>query len=266
MVCLFFACKNESGLSAQKSVRISASDSLKVSEENTFTIKKYELNGEQISFLIRNPLDTSGIVYFNMHDNENTAVASTDSCLKLFPARFIELQHKGKRHLSGIDSSGKYFYFDPNRIYSDLGIFLTLKTFNCFTPANKKAVRKFFEYISDSLLQNSKKIIAVHNSVNGFSIEKYLPDSIYAKNASAIYISPKRNPTEFFFVTEKTHFHYFKNLDYNVALQSSKAEDDGSLSIFCVKNDIFYINVEAKEGNFNEQYEMLLALQNLLKR
>jgi len=232
----------------------------------TYLEKTYNLSGENIRFLIRNPEDASGIVYFNMHDNENTCVETTDCILGHFNGKFIELKFKGDRWIGAMSSSGWRFNFDPNRIYSDFGIFSTLKTYRSFTPDNKKKVRIFSEYITDSLLSGAEIVIAVHNNLKGYSLEKYMKDSIFEKSAAQIYHNKKRSPHDFFFVNEYAHFRYFKHLGYNVILQSKDPEDDGSLSVYCARKKIPYINIEALEGHFEEQYEMLLELQLFLKQ
>ncbi len=231
----------------------------------TYDEKIYDLSGEPIKFLIRNPDDNSGIVYFNMHDNENTSVSAVDSMLTRYTGKFIELQFKGNRWIGGWMNDKKHFWFDPNRIYSDFGIFKTLQSYNSFTPENKKQVRIFSEYILDSLLSDANMIVAVHNNMKGYSIEKYMPDSIFEESAAKIHYDRKNSPHDFFFVNDPTHFEYFKNLGYNAILQSQKPEDDGSLSVYCALKGIPYINVEAKEGHLEIQQKMLEDLQEILK-
>lgn len=230
----------------------------------TYLEKTYNLSGENIRFLIRNPEDASGIVYFNLHDNENTCVVATDCILHHFRGKFIELKFKGDRWIGGFMNPNYHFWFDPNRIYSDFGIFKTLKSYRSFTAENKKKVRIFSEYITDSLLKGAEIVIAVHNNQKGYSVEQYLPDSIFEKSAAQIHYNKERSPHDFYFVNEYAHFRYFKHLGYNVILQSKDPEDDGSLSVYCARKKIPYINIEAMEGHFEEQYEMLLELQLFL--
>lgn len=228
--------------------------------------KVYNLSGEPIRFLIRNANDSSGIVYFNMHDNENTSVKALDSILTRYNGKFVELQFKGKRWIGGWMNQKRHFWFDPNRIYSDFGIFKTLQSYNSFTPENKKKVRIFSEYILDSLLSGANIIVAVHNNMKGYSIEKYMRDSTFEKSAAKIHINKKYSLHDFFYVNDPAHFEYFKNLGYNAILQSQEPEDDGSLSVYCAQKKIPYINVEAMEGHYEEQLKMLKELQKLLGR
>lgn len=228
-------------------------------------LKSFMLSGERIRFLIRNPEDKHGIVYFNLHDNENTAVAATDSIIAAHSGQFIELQFKGKRWIGGWHTPEKHFWFDPNRIFSDLGIAKTLRAYRSYSAYSKQEVKKLADFITDSLLKDAKMIIAVHNNVKGYSIEKYMPDSTFADDADTFYINPEQSPHDFFYVLDSNFYEFFKARNYNVVLQSdSTYEDDGSLSIYCAQKKIPYINVEAMEGHLVEQMKMLEVLQALI--
>jgi aspartate-semialdehyde dehydrogenase len=102
--------------------------------------------------------------------------------------------------------------------------------------------------------------------MKGYSIEKYMRDSIFEESAAKIHINKENSPHDFFYVNDPAHFEYFKNLGYNAILQSQEPEDDGSLSVYCAQKKIPYINVEAMEGHFEEQLKMLEELQKLLGR
>jgi hypothetical protein len=127
-------------------------------------------------------------------------------------------------------------------------------------------VAKLAQYILDSLLADAKFIVAVHNNMKGYSIEKYMPDSTFAESAAKVHFNTKKSPHDFFFVNDIKHFNYFKNLGYSAILQSAKPEDDGSLSVYCAQKKIPYINVEVMEGHLKEQLKMLEDLQRLLKK
>jgi len=69
----------------------------------------------------------------------------------------------------------------------------------------------------------------------------------------------------FFYVTERKHFDGLKAKGYNVVLQNNDAvTDDGSLSVYCGRQKITYINVEAEHGHKIEQERMLTDLLDLL--
>jgi hypothetical protein len=227
--------------------------------------KVFNLGGENIRFLIRNPNDQSGVLYFNMHDNENTCVAATDSLLTRAEGKFIELKYKGSRRVGGFTKDRKQFWIDPNRIYTDLGIYKTLQMHNTYSVEAKKQVRLLSEFIVDSLLAEADFIVAVHNNSKGYSIEKYMPDSAFHDSAEKVHYNRSKSPHDFFYVNDPAHFEYFKNMGYNTILQSKNPDDDGSLSVYCANKNIPYINIEALEGHFAQQLDMLMVLQKLLK-
>lgn len=198
-----------------------------------------------------------------MHSNENTCIESflalPDSC----PFVLYEIQQDGKRLLKYDDNSRSY-YFDPNRMFSKKGIINTLNKNNKSYPAG---IAKKIKYFTDTLLhfltpQNpSNYIIAIHNNTDGdFSVKSYLnsPDAVQ------VYVSKSEDPDDFFIVTKIVDFYFFRSRFQNVVLQSKLAKDDGSLSIYCQKKNIPYINIEAEDGHLKKQTEMLLLCQNYL--
>ena len=76
-----------------------------------------------------------------------------------------------------------------------------------------------------------------------------------------------RDEDEFFYVTQKSYFSALKARGFNVVLQNNKTtEDDGSLSIYCGKRNLKYINIEAQHTHLAEQGEMLQAVYEILKK
>jgi len=244
--------------------KVHQTDSSKANPDNLEL--HFLLGTDSIRFLIRNPTDSKGVIYFNMHDNENTAVAAADSIVSQHGGRFIELKHKGKRWLEIKTIDKTSFCFDPNRIFTDLGIYKTLRTCLSYSSQNQKLVKNFSQFITDSLLSEPKIIIAIHNNVNGYSINEYLEKGLYRHNADKTFFNKDLSPHDFYLVNDSIHFDYFQQLNYNVVLLSKNADDDGSLSVYCQQKNISYINVEAKEGHFQEQYKMLELVQELIKR
>ena len=259
---LFFSCfENSKAIITEKKI-----DQVDSSKPNPIISElHYPLGLDSIRFLIRNPSEKQGIIYFNMHDNENTAVTAADSIVSQHGGQFIELKHRGKRwvEIKTVDKTS--FCFDPNRIFTDLGIYKTLRTCLSYNIENQKLVKNFANFITDSLLNKPKIIIALHNNVNGYSIKEYLEKGLYRHNADKIHVNEDLSIYDFYLVNDSTHFDYFQRLNYNVVLLSKNADDDGSLSVYCQQENIPYINVEAKEGHFQEQYKMLKEIQELIK-
>lgn len=71
---------------------------------------------------------------------------------------------------------------------------------------------------------------------------------------------------EFFYTTDLRLFNSLKR-KFSIVLQDNRTViDDGSLSIYCGRNNISYINVEAKYDCYKEQLEMLEDLQKEISK
>jgi hypothetical protein len=109
-------------------------------------------------------------------------------------------------------------------------------------------------------------VIALHNnSNNGFSLSSYLVDNIYEGEAHATYRGMHPDPDEFYFVTERRLFEALQPNPYHIVLQDNYGmTDDGSLSVYCGRRGIHYVNVEAQHKHEKEQKEMLEILVDKL--
>jgi hypothetical protein len=198
-----------------------------------------------------------------LHNNENTCIRAFNALPNSSPFVLYSLSQKGNRLLEFKEKNNVY-YFDPNRIFSRTGIIKTLKKYNTSYPKNIiNKIAAFSDKILDvtTIKNSSKHIIALHNNTKGkFSAKSFN----YYSHAAKIYISKSNDPDDFFIVTQLPDFIFFKRQDQNVVLQSKSAADDGSLSIYCQKNRIPYINVEARVRHKKQQILMLLLCQKLL--
>jgi len=224
----------------------------------------YQL-GDSLVFFFIGQNNFKGITYFNLHDDENTAVQAGKHVVEKVGGKIIEIRASGKRNVS-FSYKGKEYRFDPNRIYTPIGVKKTLKDQGYYSKIGDSIVTNFARFIVDSLLINSKIIVTLHNSSDGkYSIEYYKKGGIYEKDASEVYINPKNDPDDFFYVTNEIYFKALKEKGYNVLLQDNRnVNNDGSLSVYCGYNHIQYINVEAQKGHLQEQQEMLFSLQEIL--
>lgn len=200
-----------------------------------------------------------------LHENEYTCINAFNALPNSSPFILYRILQQGTRLLEFKEKS-KIYYFDPNRIFSRRGIIKTLKKYNTTYP--KKIINKIAEFSNkilkiSAIIHSTKHIIAIHNNTNGkFSAKTFN----YYSHASKIYISKSKDPDDFFIVTQLSDFIFFKSQKQNVVLQSTSASDDGSLSIYCQKNGIPYINVEAQHGHKKHQIYMLLLCKKLLAK
>lgn len=204
--------------------------------------------------------DSSPVLLYNMHDNENSSAMAGRILSWNKGGRYYELMHNGKRNISflfGEDS----IHIDPNRIYTDTGIWQQL-------ARNKITDTLAHQLISawkDSLLNvlrigERSLVIALHNNTNqNYGFNSYMPDGEYANEAEAVCKGCVRDNDDFYFVTEYPILDQLCVGQYHAVMQSnSTMTDDGSLSVYCGRLGIPYINVEAQHGHLIRQVNMLL--------
>lgn len=204
----------------------------------------------------------NGIPVIRLHDNEKTCIRAYLQLPASTPFNLYQLSQKGERLLE-IRENHRTYVFDPNRMFSRRGITASLRNYNNHFP--KKTIEKIFNFSRKvltiaNLNHSGKKVIAIHNNTNGhFSVRTFR----HFARASLIYISPSKDPDDFFIVTRREYFIFFKKHHQNVVLQNNLTPDDGSLSVYCLKHHIGYVNVEAQSGHIQQQKKMLLLCKAL---
>ncbi|HQU86155.1 MAG TPA: hypothetical protein PKY59_23710 [Pyrinomonadaceae bacterium] len=204
-------------------------------------------------------------LYFNMHDDENTSVQAAKSVADKQGGKVIELKHTGAR-LINFKLNNKPYTIDPNRIYTTLGINKTLLKNGKTSPEAEAEVDKFAKKLIADFLKQTDVVIALHNNSNNeYSAKSYEKGGEFEKDAAQVFINPQNDIDDFFFVTEEKYFNKLKEKGYNVILQdNNNVTDDGSLSVYCGKEKIKYINVEAEHGHLAQQIKMLETLREVL--
>ena len=248
-------------------LNLSCNENSKESTDNFIdeTLTNFNLGDSSVTF-ITYTAGNKKIIYFNIHDDENTAVEAAKQILGKTESKFIEIQQSGNRLISfNIDTS--IYRFDPNRIFTPLGRKKTLERYSKFSQEADSVVKLFAGFITDSLLNEATIVVTLHNnSPDNYSILSYAKGGEYETDAADINVNSEQDPDDFFYVTEKFYFDKIKEKGYNVLLQdNNKVTDDGSLSVYCGSRGIKYINVEAEQGHLKQQVEMILALKDILK-
>lgn len=225
------------------------------------------------------------IVYAHVHENEEASLSAGLEVLNKYGGKLFTLSHSvdtTNRNVT-FDYNKTTYQFDPNRIYTlnDSVLTSNIKVVNGKGKVDakiKKDVRNLANIIWAET-KGAKLIVALHNNKNtparfktlwyfinsyepeSYNITSYVKKSEFSsdsnKSCAEIYINPILNNSEFFIVTEKMDFDLFLQKKYSVVLQNSKPVDDGSMSVFAVKNNRRYINSEAKMGKIVEQADML---------
>ena len=227
---------------------------------------RYKLGDKTVKIVIsKTSKRPSKFVYFNIHDNENTAVEAAKEIIEKYGGTLIELRNNGKR-LINFSLKDEQFTFDPNRIFTKVGIRKTLKNNGGYTIEAERETNKFAERLKN-FLKNFRLIIAVHNNTDeNYSIKSYEKDGEFGMDAKLVNINLETDVDDFFFVTDKNIFKFLKEKNQNVALQDNvNVTDDGSLSVYSGNHKIPYINVEGEHGHLTEQIKMLELLQEVTK-
>jgi hypothetical protein len=244
--------------------------------ETKVQLKVYTKQGEQIS-------------YVHIHENETASLAAGLEVLKNHGGKLTTLVHsfdgsKNRNVKFVVDKTS--YQFDPNRIYtaSDSVLMNSIQVVKGSGKVNQKII-KMVKNLADRIWSEASVhnlIVALHNNKNepasyktkwlfwkqvepeSYSVNSYVKKCDHASDSnlscSDIYINPKVNNSEFFFVTERRDFSLFYKKRFTVILQNEKPVDDGSMSVFATHNNKRYINAEAKHGRVKEQTEMLELL------
>jgi hypothetical protein len=200
-------------------------------------------------------------VLLQLHSNESTAAAVAEKLARQEGIPFFQLINNSNR-LVAFTVGGRQYQFDPNRVFSDRGIEKNLALTSRFTKQGFTAVRRF----RDSLLSfflTEKPIVAVHNNTNeNFSIRQY-----GQLKRSRVHMNAAHDEDDFFITNDAEIFSHLKAKEFNVVLEDAgRLEEDGSLSLYCNRKQIRYINVEAEHGHEEEQYRMLIAVLQYYKQ
>ena len=207
-------------------------------------------------------------VYINLHDDENTSVEAVQDVLKGFGGRLVELRHGGVR-IVAFKLQGKEYRVDPNRIFTPAGVRATLARQSQYSENAAHAVKRFAEELLMLYrIDRADALIALHNNTPGmYSALSYAAGGRYARDAEEVSIRDDTDPDDFFFVTERTVFDALKRRGYNVVLQDNRrVTNDGSLSVYCGKTNVRYVNIEAEHGHRQEQTQMVLDLKLVLDK
>ena len=205
-----------------------------------------------------------GHFYLNLHENESTAIAAAIGTVDRFGGEFYWLRAEGSRLIS-FRLRGRRYRFDPNRMFSDVGVEKNLHLLGAYSPEAATEVRRFAMLFAGRLALRSRPlIVAVHNNARGgsFSISSYQRGGPEHLDAASVSLNSNRDRDDFFLVTDARLYDYLRMRGHNVVLQANeRVRDNGSLSIWAARNRVTYINVEAQYGHLAEQTEMLADLQ-----
>ncbi|WP_244862625.1 hypothetical protein [Pedobacter heparinus] len=223
-----------------------------VSDTTRITMNNLGLN------LVRYTYRAPKVRFLVIHDDEDTGVKAALEYIRFSGGTLIDCQYGGIRNFK-INNQGESFQTDPNSIYTKAGIPIGIQKYG---PVDDDVVKQLERTAKTILkLYNPEQlgyIFTLHNNTDGdFGISSYLKGYELEAAADSVHINFSMDPDDLIFVTDAKLFSGFKKENVNVVLQSAKAPDDGSLSIYAMYNKIPYINVEVQHGHFDENLRLI---------
>ena len=213
--------------------------------------KQYPVRLGNATVVIAQEQYGKGKSFVHVHENETTALKAAQTIIRHQGGSLLTLKHGGGRNIK-FTLQKRHYEFDPNRIFTDRGIYNTLNSYGDYSKAAHHAVKHLATQILALLPKG--KIIAVHNN-DSFSSHDYLPGNDKEQEARQLHLDHKQFYRNFYIVTQKQDYERLKSQHFNSVWQAKSASDDGSLSIRLSKHP--YINVEAGYDQLHSQIIML---------
>ncbi len=209
--------------------------------------------------------NAKNIVCINVHDNETTSVQAAKSVLEEMGGTLIKIENKQQRIIR-FRLKGVLYSFDPNRIFSRVGIEQTLRDNRKISRDAINEVEKFAQRILQLLPDSSSCVIALHNNTEeAFSVKSYLPGRDREPDAKAVYKDSLQDVDDIVLTTDSVLYQKMAAEGYNSIWQNNeKAKKDGSLSIYYGEKNRRYINIETQHGKVEQYIEMLQKLLTIL--
>jgi len=221
----------------------------------------YDLAGNIVPLKIQEYGERKDLVFINLHDDEITSVDAAKRILEEHGGILIKIENNAQRNIRF--KLGRYFYkVDPNTIFSEVGIKRSLGQFGRISDRAVDEVEKLGQRITQLIPREAKCIIALHNNTPDlFSVREYTPGNKRSADSKKVYINDQQDTDDFFLTTDNAIYETLADKGYNTILQDNKfCSEDGSLSVYCGKKNIRYVNCETEHGKAGQYYEMMKAL------
>ena len=226
----------------------------------------HTIGNKKIPLKVIKYMSNTDIVLLCLHDDETTSVTAAKSVLSRTGGVLLRISNNNTRLIS-FTLGGKKYRFDPNRMFSRVGIRQNLKELNrSYAEAAVLAIEKFAQFLLANLPKNTPTLIAIHNNRNGgYSAESYMRGDVYENDIDDHLIHEVQDKDNFLLTTDKKLFKELKPSGYNLLLQDNKkAREDGSLSVYYGRKKKSYLNVETELGQLEEQVRMINAVVGAL--
>jgi hypothetical protein len=234
------------------------------SPKTVSTSKSFFRFGDQLLTLEKwNQRSEKSYTLVSLHNDETTAITVSKSFAQTRNAAFVQLLNAGKHDIEATVRDRK-IVFDPDKIFTPNGRKENLKSNLGWKKSSNSRVQVFSIFLIDELMAD-KTIVAVHNNEDG-SMNDYAKAKSFSKQPFNFHQNPSLDQTNFFVTNEEALFQKLKQNGFNVLLQNRhNLKDDGSLGVYCTRTNKPFISIETRAGHLQEQYQMLLAVDNMLQ-
>ena len=225
----------------------------------------YKLGEKTILLKVQQYGDQNKTVFINLHDDEAASVTATKRILEEKGGLLIEVENNQQRMIR-FKTGHNFYSFDPNRIFSKEGLSKSLKETGKISPRAVAEIDLFAKRILNLLPEDPICVIALHNNTPDlFSSQSFAAGNERNRDARKVYINSEQDKDDFFFTTDTSLYEDLANKKFNTILQDNKnCKEDGSLSVYCGKRSIRYVNCETEHGKTEQYYEMMNTLISLL--
>ncbi len=225
----------------------------------------YTIGDKKIPIKVLQYGDVKDFVCINLHANENTSVTAAISVLEQTGGTLIKIEN-GRQRVIRFRLKGISYGFDPNRMYSRIGIEQTLRDNRRTSKAAMDEIEKFANYILQFVDDSVGCIIALHNNTEeAYSVRSYLPNGNRAKDAKEVFADSTQDVDDIAFTTDSLLYKKMAAFGFNSIWQDNeKVKKDGSLSVYCGEKNKRYINIETQHGKVDQYIVMLEKLLLIL--
>jgi len=250
-------------LQAQQSIELSYSPEFRknITEKTIY----YKVAQSIVPIRIQQYGERSDIVFINLHDDELTSVEAARKLLIEQGGILIEIENNLQRNIL-FRFGDHYYHVDPNRIFSKEGIKKSMEELGRSSLHAADEVWKFSQRILQLIPETAKCLIALHNNTpDFFSVLEYSAGNKRSVDTKKIYITPGQDADDFFLTTDNKLYEQLADKGFNIVLQDNKnCTEDGSLSVYCGKNKIRYINCETENGKTEQYFLMIQSIIHLI--
>ena len=234
-----------------------APNSINITEKTIF----YKLAEKTVPIKIQQYGGQTDMVFINLHDDELTSVDAAKRILEEHGGMLVEIENNSERNIR-FKLGRQVYKVDPNRMFSKEGIKKSLKQLGISSLKAIDEVEKLGQRIVQLIPGEAKCVIALHNNTpDQFSALEYAPGNKRAVDTKKVYINTEQDADDFFLTTDNQLYEKLADKGFNTILQDNKrCTDDGSLSVYCGRKNIRYVNCETEHGKTDEYFEMVKAL------